>query len=289
MINTELCKQCKLCIEVCPCKIIGLNESGNTCFLPEREHLCLKCGQCMAICNSEAVAISDLVYGKDIVKLPENKTDYTDLINFLMHRRSVRNYKKQPVSNEDIKKVIESISYAPFGSAPNKMHVTVINNREKIETTLPHIEAFLDKIVKLIESPVASFMVKKTSGHEAFSTIKNHIYPISKVGNYKLEYGDRITRGAPAIIVLHAKKDAEAHTENAIIYATYMMLTAHALGLGAMMNSIVAAAINRVKSVREIFNIPEDHDAVVTLILGHSKYKYKRTVVRKEHQVQWVS
>jgi len=54
-------------------------------------------------------------------------------------------------------------------------------------------------------------------------------------------------------MIFHAKTGAEEHTNNALIYATYAMLTIHSLGLGAAMNGIIPAAINKVKKVRDIF------------------------------------
>jgi len=78
-----------------------------------------------------------------------------------------------------------------------------------------------------------------------YNTVKNHVYPIAKLGNYKLENGDRITRNAPAILIFHANKGAEAHTHNAIIYATHAMLAAHSLGLRATMISLVPEVINK--------------------------------------------
>lgn len=117
----------------------------------------------------------------------------------------------------------------------------------------------------------------------------NNLYPISKLKNYKLEYGDRITRNAPVLIIFHAAEGAEAHSKNSMIYASYTMLAAHALGLGAAMNEIVPAAINKNKKVREVFDIPGTHEASISLILGYPKYSYQRTVKRRKHSIRILS
>ena len=183
---------------------------------------------------------------------------------------------------------MESLWYAPFGAHPEKVKITVINNREKIEESLPYISQFMDSIVSLIENPIASFFGKRIAGKETFNTVKNHLYPISKLGNYKLENGDRISRCAPAMIIFHAEKGAEAHTNNSLIYSTYAMLTAHSLGLGATMIEIISAAINKVKEVKNIFQIPEENEAVMAIIIGYPKYKYKRAVKRTPHEIDWI-
>lgn len=277
-----------LCIEVCPCNIIGVNGDGVVSFLPERTSICLHCGQCMAICSTKAVKINELSYDKDIFDLPENDVDHNRYISFISNRRSIRNFKETPVSKAIIQQILDSVSYAPFGSEPEKVNIAVINSRKTIETALPFIEGFLDDIIRWIENPIASYMIKRKRGQETFNTIKHHLYPISKLENYKLKHGDRITRNAPAILVLHADKGAEEHTNNSLIYATYIMLAAHSLGLGATMVGIVPAAINKVSEVRDIFDIPEEHEAVISVIIGYPKHKYKRAIRRKVQAIHWV-
>ena len=242
----------------------------------------------MAVCSTKAITVNGLSYDNDFIDLPENMIDYKKFIDFLANRRSIRNFKDKTISNEIINQVLHSVSYAPFGAEPNKMCITVVNDRKKIESTLPLIENFLDNVVKWIENPFASYMIKRKNGQEKYNTIKNHLYPIAKLGNYKIELGDRITRNAPAIIIFHASRDAEAHTNNSLIYATYTMLAAHAIGLGATMIEIVPAAINKVIELRDIFRIPEENEAVMSVIMGYPKFKYKRTIKRKVQEIEWI-
>jgi hypothetical protein len=66
------------------------------------------------------------------------------------------------------------------------------------------------------------------------------------------------------------------------------MLAAHAIGLGATMIEIVPAAINKVKELRDIFRIPEENEAVMSVIMGYPKFKYKRTIKRKVQKIEWI-
>jgi len=215
-------------MEVCPCNIIGINERQELHFINEREKICLECGQCMAICSKQAITIKGLSYEENILKLPDYSMNHKDFISFLSTRRSIRNFEDTPVPDEMIDQILDALSYAPYGAAPEKVNISVVNNRDVIESALPHMEEFLDNILKWMNSPVASFMIKRKKGMETYNTIKNHLYPISKLENYKLKFGDRITRNAPAILIFHSEKDAEEHTNNSLIYATYVMLTAQA-------------------------------------------------------------
>ena len=162
-INQEICSRCKFCIEVCPCNIIVLNTVEEVSFIQERTSICLVCGQCMAVCSTKAIKANGLSYDNDFLDLAQNNINYKNFVDFLANRLSIRNFKDKPISNETIEQILDSISYAPFGAEPNKMCITVVNDRKKIESTLPHIENFLDNIVKWIENPITSYMIKRKS------------------------------------------------------------------------------------------------------------------------------
>jgi len=288
-VDQQLCKQCKLCIEVCPVNLLGVDAAGQVNFIAEREHLCLECGQCMAVCATEAVKIGKYTYAENFTKLPRQHINSEQFTALIAGRRSVRNYKQRPVPRELIRQAISSTDYAPYGAEPDKVEITVIHDRQVIEATLPAMEHFLDDIVKWVENPMAAYMIKHKKGAELFNTLKHHLYPMAKAENYKLKYGDRITRGAPALILFHAPTDAEEHTNNALIYATYVMLAIQAMGLGGAMNGIVPAAVNKVPEVRQAFRIPADHEAVIALLMGYPQYKYSRSVNRGSRKLHWVT
>jgi len=285
-IDKSLCKKCGICTEICPNKIIGQN--GSMHFIQEREHLCLQCGQCMAVCPSKAIHVKDFTYEKDFTEFASDKLDYNGFMKTLSSRRSVRTFKNKPVDEKLLDEIVDSVSYTPYGAAPEKMEISIINKRETIETALPLISDFFQKLEKMIENPIKSLVLKTIAGKENFRTIKNHLYPIAKSGNYNLVNWDGITRGAPSIITIHAAKNAEAHSNNGVIYATYIMLAAHAIGLGATMVECVPQAINRDKKLKEIFQIPKENEAVMSVIIGHPKYKYKRGIKRKKHKIHKV-
>ena len=287
-INQNICKKCRLCIEVCPVNMIGLDQNDLVNFIPERENICLECGQCMAVCATDAIKIAKYTYADNFLKRPENIVDYQRFIDFIANRRSVRNFKKKPIEKQLIEQILISLDYAPYGAAPDKVEVTVVNNRDIIERALPMTERFLDNIIKWIESPLVSRLIQYKKGIETYSTLKNHLYPMSKLENYKLKFGDKITRGAPALLILHADKAAEEHTDNALIYATYLMLAIHALGLGGTMNGIMPAAINKDAQIRHIFNIPQNHEAIISIMFGYPKYKYVKTVKREHKRTHWL-
>lgn len=287
-IDLQICSSCRLCMEVCPCKVIGINKNNQLSFIPDRESICIQCGHCMAVCKSGACQVKGLSH-QNFHEPRGNNIVYEDYLEIISTRRSVRNFLDKPVPEEIVNQMLESVCYAPNGAAADKMHITIINNRQKIEEALQPIEKFLDNIVKWMENPVMSLFIKRKNGKERYSTIRHHLYPIAKKGNYKLDTGDKISRGAPLLMIFHADKSAAAHTDNAFIYATYAMLAAHSIGLGCFMNGIIPAAINRLPEVREVFGIPGEHEATISLAVGYPKYKYRRTIRRTDHKINYIN
>jgi nitroreductase/NAD-dependent dihydropyrimidine dehydrogenase PreA subunit len=288
-IQQGTCKSCGRCIAVCPNMILEKNPEKKTTFNEAKLIYCIKCGQCMAVCATKSVSVEGLSYGSDIIELPEIKNDYGAFYNFLASRRSVRNFKDTPVPDNIIQKIIDIVSLAPFGSPDDKVEISVLNDRGKIEKALPYMSEFYGKLGEWMENPVVRQMMKSKLSEEKFNTIDHHLMPNIKRGHYSISNGnDNITRNAPALLVFHADLTAGEHTEDSIIYATYAILAAHSLGLGAAIIGLVSPAINKSKELQELLNIPENHECVTSIIIGYPEFKYKFGIKRDRVKVNWL-
>jgi len=93
--------------------------------------------------------------------------------------------KKKPLKKLlELEQALESLRYAPYGAEPLKTEITVINNRQTIEKALPAMEKFLDDIIKWVDSPIVSRIIKRKKGKELFNTLKNQGYNLEH--NYGL-------------------------------------------------------------------------------------------------------
>ncbi len=78
-----------------------------------------------------------------------------DILNLIKQRRSIRNFKKDKVSNDFILKILEAGRYAPSAENNQPWRFYVITKEENIETIGRHCQiAFLNSFVK-----EASFLV----------------------------------------------------------------------------------------------------------------------------------
>lgn len=285
-INRDTCSKCGICVEICPASVIQKNKDGEINFVANHLHLCVSCGQCMAVCHTKSIVVKGFSYETDFFELSDNK----DFFSLVEHRRSVRRFKPMPVNKSDMEKILYALTQAPHGDAHHHVEVTIVNSREKIMEALPHISAFYDKLEKWLQNPIIRHMIKKKKGSDTLNTLRNHLLPRIKKGIYRnvsYEY-DGITRGAHTLMLFHAHKDSEEHKEDSYILVTYAMLAAQALGLGSTIIGLVPPAINKSKELRKIFAIPDDHESVVSIILGYPKYKYRRGIKRQLKKINWL-
>jgi NAD-dependent dihydropyrimidine dehydrogenase PreA subunit/nitroreductase len=274
-INQETCTLCMGCVDLCPSVIYFKDDKNQIAINPVNSKFCITCGQCMSVCATRSVQTGDMNYDRDFFGFSTETITYDSFASELIKRRSVRSFSKKPIEKEIIDKVTGIFRHAPYGVAPLNAEVTIINDRKKIEETLPIMRNFYDRMGKL-DNAMGRFIFKLMVNKEVYRTMVDFLLPIIRSGHYKYESGDTITRGAPAIILFHGKKEAPEHTADSWILCNYAMISAHFLGLGSTIIGLVPPVINQSKEVRKIFGIPEGHDVVCSLILGYPKHKYQR-------------
>lgn len=286
LIDTTLCKSCKVCVEICP---NGIFQTANnlTSVKPERIDLCFRCGQCMSACNEKAIQVSGLDYNKDFFDLPDSITSFDNLIQ---SRRSVRAFKEIPIPKDKLEQIVNAITFSPPGFPPLKTEIVVVQNKLLLRQSLPYMISLYDKLMKGLKSPVAKYIIRRKIGSEKFQTIQNHIVPMF---NIKLPYmkngtEDAITRNAQAMILFHGNKLSDNFKADIYIALGYALLKAHSLGIGATAIDLIPPAIERTPYLRQLFQIPEDNEVVASMILGYPKYKYKRAIQRQLKSITWI-
>jgi ferredoxin len=289
-INQSTCKKCHLCMEVCPQKLYIKNSSNEISTRPDRVHLCIKCGQCMAVCSTQSVVVAGLSYQSDFFELPENGSSEESFYNLIYTRRAIRNFKDKPVPKDLLEKVVEAISFAPPGFPPLKTEIIVVQNSELIRNALPNMVKLYDKLVAMMGKPMYRYFIKKEVGDKKFRSMENHLIPMLTRRLPELKNGteDTITRYAPAMILFLADKKGEDIQQDISIAASYGMLAIHSLGLGGSIMDLIPPAINKEKELRKLFCIPDTHEVITSLIIGYPKYKYQRGIKRNLKSVKWL-
>ncbi len=289
-INREVCTACGLCAEVCPHKIMKKEGEEGIVFRQDRLFLCMTCGQCMAICPSQAIVVEGLDYERDFFPLATGAAGDMAFMDMIKTRRAIRAFKDQPVPREMLEKVVEAITFAPPGFTPINTEIIVVQDAAVIRRALPEMIKLYDDLVRAVSHPVARLFVRRKAGREKFIVLTRHVVPMMKTRLPELKQGteDTITRYAPAMIILHAHRDAENYEEDVHIALTYGFLAAHALGLGGSAMTLIAQAIENSPALRKLFSIPDSNAVVGTIILGYPKYRYQRGIRRNLKSITWI-
>jgi nitroreductase/NAD-dependent dihydropyrimidine dehydrogenase PreA subunit len=286
----EICSKCGLCAAVCPSGIIEADQQSDYTICAARQHLCIACGHCMAICSSKAIHIKGLDYERDFFALPEDTPADKEFYRLLTSRRSVRVFQPKPVPQELLERIVAAASLAPMAFTPHKTEVTVIAGREIIEKSLPLLSEFYTNFIKWFKNPFIRMMMKSKMPLETFNTLRQHLVPLLEARLPIMQQAgkDIFTRGAPAMLLFHADHASQNHTEDGHIAATYALLAAHALGLGAVIIGYLPPAINKEAKIRAYFQIPPQNEAVSCVVVGYAKYRYKRAIKRQLRKVSWL-
>ncbi|MHA2339943.1 MAG: nitroreductase family protein [Candidatus Hodarchaeales archaeon] len=147
-INYEKCNisNCLKCIADCPTRNFSLN--GNQKEVIFDNYRCILCGHCISVCPENAILYDNMedevlkyIDGQD----PHEVISYNSIYQLMRSKRSVRQYKNEKVPGDLIRKVINSMRYAPTGGNMRNIKCLVISNKERINQ-------LTDAIINVLES-----------------------------------------------------------------------------------------------------------------------------------------
>jgi nitroreductase len=188
-----------------------------------------------------------------------------ELLELIKHRRSIRRYTDQPVSRQELEKIIEAGVYAPNAGGGQRSMIVGVNNAKLVEQIGRLNLACMDC------SRLAGGYVSK----EQPSIIDD---PTIRSGFY----------GAPALAIVFAQKNFLYSIPDAFCAAENMVLMATELGLSSC---IVARGEETFLSpegaeMLQRWDIPENMVARCFVIIGHHSGDYPAEKPRKPGRIR---
>jgi len=259
-INSGLCTGCSNCINICPVKVIELNDKNRAQTV--RPDFCVRCAHCMSVCPSSAISadFNDSVLGKSIKNIDLPTAGQVE--NLMMTRRSIRAYSKKAVDREIIEKILKIAVHAPTTSNVQNVKFIVVE-KDKSE----QLEAL---------------------AHNYFIGLKK-----DRNGILTREAGFKVLLGAPITIALYADNSEDGDMSmplwNCLIEAQNLLLAAHGMGLGGCYNGILLFAYREDPGLQEFFSVPENMKIYMFVGLGYpeTKIKYRNIIERKKPDITW--
>ncbi|MCZ7401844.1 MAG: nitroreductase family protein [Candidatus Methanoperedens sp.] len=190
-----------------------------------------------------------------------------DVIEIIKTRRSVRNYKEDPVPDEDIKFLIDCARYAPSGSNMQPWSFLVIQNKEVMQKLSEQgKKAMIPLAEKIANNP------ENEAGFISFLKAK----------------GTNLFYNAPLLVIIFGNKKSVTADWDCAMAAQNMMLAAHSRGIGSCWIGLALPALMDEKILQEL-GAPHGYKAVAPLIFGYPQGKTATTIPERiEPEVKWL-
>jgi len=280
LVDLETCKGDGICADICPENVLAMVD-GKAATVEGRVDACILCGQCVAVCPTESLQMPKLPAEgfQDLTKQPFG---YGEFLDFLKLRRSVRVFKERPVEQAMTEKILEAAATAPMGFPPHSTEVLVVNRREELDFLLKELVKDYTFLVKGFSKALGRAMIRLSAGAEEYLVLKDYILDVARFANeaYHRDGSDRYMYNAPILMLFHGNRKALSYEENAHLVCHHAMLAAVSLGLGATIIGMIPPIVDRSKVLRKRYGIPKENKVMTSLILGHPKYKYKKSIHR---------
>jgi nitroreductase/NAD-dependent dihydropyrimidine dehydrogenase PreA subunit len=250
-IDSALCIGCKSCVRDCPAaniKIVGgkAQPLGNSCIM---------CGHCAAVCPAGAVSISGFA-DEPVDMKPDARLNADEVLDVVRFRRSVRQFKADPIPDGVLDKIIEAGRLTHTGANRQDVGFVVLRDKKSEAEAL---------------------------ACQVFRSGKKFIDPFSSLARRLTIGDDFFFFKAPAVIVVTADSAV-----NGALAAASMELVAEAQGLGVLYSGFFAIAAKHSAKLRKLLGVSYPRKVVAALVLGYPAVKYLRSAPREPARVTWL-
>jgi nitroreductase len=188
-----------------------------------------------------------------------------EVIENILTRRSIRTYKEEQISDEQLEIILEAGRYAPSGSNSQTWKFTVVQNKEKLE----NLNSLVREAFKNLEVDEKTYRSKK-SGKKA-----------AESDNYKFHYN------APTLIIVSNDREYSNCMADCSVALENILLASHSMSLGAcFINQLTWFCDNKnVRKALTDIGIPENYVVCGSAVVGYNSGIVPKASARKEGTV----
>ncbi len=266
--NYEICTRCGLCSKVCGSKRIEIDENDRPFKIISEG--CNDCGHCVAVCPDNAVR-NNRMDMRDFMEMVDPEISIEQFTHLVRNRRSIRNYKSEPLKKEHIDKIMGVVNYIPTGSNRQSLKYKFITDQELLQEIKLAIASKIRFVSKLINNFPMKYFVSEKSRRSMHRLIE-----LFDRGD------DTFLRGAPCLLIIYTEeKYFKIPQWDAGIASNTIDLTAQTLGVGTLMNGYFVVLSERYRSIKKLVQIPKNNQILTAINLGYPSIRYKKTVYRR--------
>jgi len=300
-VDKDKCTACGLCIQNCPFQAWEKSEDDTPKLKASYE--CFSCYNCMVACPVDAISIGSSYHvdsgfwATDPHPLPakmpleardaqDNPTEWNAIEKAVFERRSVRNFKEDPVPESYIRRILEAGRFAPSAGNCQPWKFIVVTDKDFIAEMDRHIQATISGLHGMYMNDE---MVKGLSGMVENNPNPGVFDPRQIIGG-----SGAITKqtlppslNAPALILIAGDMRAIAGPQlNIGICGQNMNLVANSLGIKACWVGFYAVVSSN-SAIMEKLGVKPPWQIITSLVLGWPKFRQEGVVPREYRPVTW--
>jgi len=261
-VDEDLCSRCGDCAKACCFEVIEQVEGKLPQIRADREFLCNRCQQCLAVCPRGAVSIHSK-RASDSIEICEGAyPDKEQMILLVRGRRSVRHYRTENVSKSLIRELLSTVANAPTGNNNQRLTFTILDD-------IRIMRRFQERMITSLSAALGQSRKKQD-------------WFIDNVGSVVLEKGpSSILCDAPHLLIVSSPLEVYTSREDVIIALSYFELLAQSAGLGTLWCGMAKSMLESLPDLKKLLDIPEQ-DFYFPMLFGLPAIKYHRTAQRDE-------
>ncbi len=283
-INSRDCTGCEICVNACPVFTLGM-KGGKAVI--EHGEWCIECGHCGAVCPADAIVQKKTLVAPELPVGSKPAVSPEALMQLLRERRSVRQYKEDPLPREVIEQIINAGRYAPTGTNSQRVHYLVLTSPDEIADLSKKILAFNAKFFKQLEKKPFALMVSMFMGRRKIQEILTY-GPTIAYAKTRSDLGeDPLLHNARAVVVAHAEAWDGSPAFNCATALYHCSLMAHTLGVGVCFNSWLENTVNNDRKLKAWMGIPKENKCYAAMTMGYQNIEYRHLIERNKPDVEW--
>ncbi len=289
-LDRDACTGCLECKSVCPNYVFGVTSQpgGESELYIRYAEQCCACGHCIAVCASDALSHPDLPRERFIPLDPPDIAPEA-MRRLLLSRRSIRNYKPDPVPDELVETLLLAGTHAGTSSNGQTEGFIVARDRD-----------FLRNLELLVVDVLWQAGFKHLGRGGLMSFLLEHKYGAELIRQYRAYHGifkhrrengelrGAIFRNAPLVVIAHGLRANALAAANCALALRNMELLALAAGLGTCWVGFLVAAAARSRKIRNLLGLEPDRQILGALMIGYPEEHYRYVLPRKSRPVRWI-
>ncbi len=261
IIDQKKCIGCGRCLADCSTRLFVFTEKGQPPKIKDNaEEVCIRCGHCLCSCPQGAIVLDGMTADAVMAVNEEKIPSFDQLMELVKYRRSIRNYKKDPVSQEDLNRLFDLVHWAPTAKNMLQLKWCVVNGYDKVHE-------------------IAQIIADGLRGDDSCARI---------VETWDNGY-DGILRDAPCLAFAYTDESSKWTMTDGALAAEIMELGAAALGIGACWAGLFMVFAPKNKILYEKLGLKPGDQIGGALMLGYpAGEKYTKAPFRPQCEVHFI-